>query len=69
MVGADFVDDSGAPDAARCTAFIDHARTEGRLLLMSTGAEGNTVRFMPPLVVTEEEMATALAAMAAALAA
>jgi len=36
---------------------------------MSCGAEGNVVRFMPPLVVREDEVDRALAAFDAALAA
>jgi 4-aminobutyrate aminotransferase len=69
MVGADFVDRDGAPDANRCAAVIDHCRKEGKLLLMTAGPVGNTVRFMPPLVVKEDEMTTALEAMEKALAA
>jgi 4-aminobutyrate aminotransferase-like enzyme len=48
---------------------IDHCRNEGRLILMTAGAIGNTVRFMPPLVVTKEEMSTALQALERAVAA
>jgi 4-aminobutyrate aminotransferase len=69
MIGADFVDADGHPDTARCTAVIDHCRNEGRLILMTAGAIGNTVRFMPPLVVTKEEMSTALQALEKAVAA
>ena len=48
---------------------IAHCRDEGHLLLMNAGTYGNVVRFMPPLVVTEAEVQTALDAVAAAVAA
>jgi 4-aminobutyrate aminotransferase-like enzyme len=54
-------------DAARLTAVQQHCLAEGRLLLMGAGADGRTLRWMPPLVVTEDEVDTALAAFAAAL--
>ena len=41
----------------------------GHLVLMSCGADGNVVRFMPPLVVSEAEIDRALAAFDAALSA
>ncbi len=64
MVAAEFRDPvSGAPDAARTAAVIAHCRTEGKLLLMNAGTWGNVIRFMPPLVVDEAEMAQALVAI------
>lgn len=69
MVGADFVDRDGRPDADRCNAVIRHSREESRLLLMSAGARGNTIRFMPPLTVTQEEVDVALEALGKAIAA
>jgi 4-aminobutyrate aminotransferase-like enzyme len=38
------------------------------VLLMSAGADANVVRWMPPLVVTDDEIDRGLAAFAAALA-
>jgi 4-aminobutyrate aminotransferase len=69
MVAIELTRADGSPDAARTNAVLAHCVRENHLVLMSCGAEGNVVRFMPPLVVSEEEIATALAAVDAALAA
>lgn len=69
MVGADFVDREGRPDADRCNAVIRHCREESRLLLMNAGARGNTIRFMPPLTVTQEEVDVAIEALGKAISA
>ncbi len=70
MVAAEFRDEvTGRPDAARTAAVIAHCREHGNLLLMNAGTWGNVIRFMPPLVVTEPEMAEALAAVTDAVAA
>ena len=53
---------TGAPDAARTAAVIAHCRDESNLLLMNAGTYTNVIRFMPPLVVTREEMALATTA-------
>ena len=44
-----------------------HALEEGRLILMNAGTNGATIRWMPPLVVTEAEIDQALLAFGAAL--
>ena len=68
MVAAEFRDpNTRAPDAARTAAVLGHAREHGKLLLMNAGTWGNVIRFMPPLVVDEDEMAVALAALGDAL--
>jgi 4-aminobutyrate aminotransferase len=54
-------------DAARMTAVQQHCLAHGRLLLMGAGADGRILRWMPPLVVTEDEIDEALAAFGAAL--
>ena len=59
--------DSGRPDAARVAAVARHCLTEGRLILMNAGTFGNVLRWMPPLVVTEQEVDLALEAFAKAL--
>jgi 4-aminobutyrate aminotransferase-like enzyme len=67
MVGCELVDPaSGAPDAARVNAVIEHCRETSRVLLMNAGTWSNVIRFMPPLVVSEDEIAQGLAAVAAA---
>jgi 4-aminobutyrate aminotransferase len=63
MVATEFAD-AGVAEAVR-----RHCLEEGRLLLMTAGTGGNVVRWMPPLVVDEREIAIALDAFAAALAA
>ena len=55
------------PDPARTNAFVAAARRRG-LLLGKGGMHGNCVRIAPPLIVTAEEVDTAAAAIAAALA-
>ena len=41
---------------ARTAAVIEHCLREGRVILMSAGSKGQVTRFMPPLVVTAEEV-------------
>jgi 4-aminobutyrate aminotransferase len=43
-------------DPARTAAVIGHCLREGRVILMSAGSKGQVTRFMPPLVVTAEEI-------------
>jgi 4-aminobutyrate aminotransferase len=54
-------------DAATATALIDACRDEGQLLLMAAGSDGNVVRWMPPLVVSEAEIDRAVDTFAAAV--
>ncbi|MDO8389153.1 MAG: aminotransferase class III-fold pyridoxal phosphate-dependent enzyme [Actinomycetota bacterium] len=61
MVGTEF------SDPARVAAITKHCLEEGRLILMNAGTYGNCLRWMPPLVVNEREIALALAAFGAAL--
>jgi 4-aminobutyrate aminotransferase len=61
MVAAQF------DDGARVAAIQQHCLREGHLLLMNAGTYANTIRWMPPLVVTEAEIAQALAAFGAAV--
>lgn len=61
MVGTEF------RDAARVAAIQKHCLDEGRLILMNAGTYGTNLRWMPPLVVTENEIDLALAAFAAAM--
>ena len=53
--------------AARTSAVVAHCRSEGKLLLMTAGSAGTTLRFMPPLTVSAEEIDLALAALDKAL--
>ena len=70
MVAAELTQADGSPDRGA------HERGDGALparrttsCFMSCGADGNVIRFMPPLVVSEDEINQALAAFDAALAA
>jgi 4-aminobutyrate aminotransferase len=53
--------------AARTSAIVSHCLREGKLITMTAGAAGTTLRFMPPLTVTAEEIDLALAALDKAL--
>ena len=52
--------ETGLPDTARVGAVIGHCLTEGHLILMSAGTYSQSIRFMPPLVVSEAEIDEAL---------
>ena len=67
MVAAELTGPDGKPDAARTAALMTHCLERHHLVLMSCGTDGNVIRFMPPLVVTEAEIDQALAAFGAAL--
>jgi 4-aminobutyrate aminotransferase len=43
-------------DASRVPRVIEHCLTEGHLILMNAGTYGSVIRWMPPLVVTAEEI-------------
>lgn len=61
MVGVSFEDGSVVPGV------LDHCLREGRVILMSAGTDGNIVRFMPPLVITSDEIDEGVNAFANAL--
>lgn len=69
MVATEFRHPDRTPDAARVAAIVAHCRTESRVLFMSTGAEGAVIRWMPPLVVSAQEIDLGVEAFAKALAA
>lgn len=54
-------------DPARMAAITRHCLEEGNLLLMNAGTYGTVLRWMPPLVVTEDEVDLALGAFAKAV--
>jgi 4-aminobutyrate aminotransferase len=58
---------SGLPAGDRVAAIASHCREQNRLLLMNAGTYGNILRWMPPLVVTEAEIAQGLKAFGEAL--
>ena len=67
MVAAELTGADGSPDAARTSAVMTHCLEDGHVIFMSCGTDANVVRFMPPLVVSEAEIETALDAFGAAL--
>ncbi|WP_037180901.1 aspartate aminotransferase family protein [Rhodococcoides fascians] len=66
MQALEFVDENGAPDAAAATRVQQTAISEG-LLLLTCGGFGNVVRIIPALVVTDDEVAEGLDAIARTL--
>ncbi|MCX0272079.1 aminotransferase class III-fold pyridoxal phosphate-dependent enzyme [Nocardia zapadnayensis] len=59
LVGSEFITPDGAPDRETATAAQQLAATKG-LLLLTCGAHMNVVRMIPPLIVSEAQIADAL---------
>jgi 4-aminobutyrate aminotransferase len=55
MIGAEFRREDRKPDRETAKAVV-HACQEDRLLLLTCGPWDNTIRFIPPLVVTESQI-------------
>nr|WP_219914531.1 4-aminobutyrate--2-oxoglutarate transaminase [Thalassobacillus sp. CUG 92003] len=55
MVAVEINDAEGRPDKTRTGAITSYANNNG-LLLLSAGVKGNIVRFLSPLVITDEEL-------------
>ncbi len=66
MVGVEFRTPERKPDKAAAKAVI-HACLEQGLILLTCGPYDNVIRWVPPLVVTAEQIDQALAVFAAAL--
>jgi 4-aminobutyrate aminotransferase len=67
MLATEIVDPEGCSDAARAAAILRHLLHEERIVAMSCGPFGSTVRWIPPLVITETQVDEALAAIDRAL--
>jgi 4-aminobutyrate aminotransferase len=67
MVGVEFSDGQGLPDKPTTKA-LQKACLEERLLLLTCGTWDNTIRFIPPLVATTEQINDGLARFERALA-
>ncbi len=65
MVATEFIK-NGRPDASTAKNVIAAARKES-LLLLGCGTFGNIIRWIPPLVVTQEEISIALGSFERAL--
>ncbi len=69
MVAAEFVDPAtGAPDAALTGRVAKAAIAEG-VIVLTCGTDGNIIRFLPPLSISDELLNEGLDVVAAALAA
>jgi 4-aminobutyrate aminotransferase len=67
MVGVEFTDSEGKPDKKAAKA-VQQACLEEHLLLLTCGTWDNTIRFIPPLVVTSEQVGDGLACFERSLA-
>jgi 4-aminobutyrate aminotransferase len=67
MVGVEFTTPQATPDKQTAKA-VQKACLEERLLLLTCGTWDNTIRFIPPLVVTTEQISEGLARFERALA-
>ena len=56
MVAAEFRTADGKPDADKCTQVINHCREHSKVLMMNASVYANIIRFMPPLIINEEEI-------------
>ncbi len=61
MVGVEIVDPiTGAPDATRTAAILGELFARHHIIAMSAGTFGNIIRWMPPLIVTEDQISMIL---------
>lgn len=67
MVGMEFTDSNGNPDKTTAKAVLK-AAIDRRLLLLTCGSYENTIRWIPPLIVTAEQIDDALGLFEEALA-
>ena len=64
MVAVEFSEPgTNKPDSDTCAHVVKHCREQSNVLTMNAGTWGNIIRFMPPLIVSEEEIDIALAAI------
>ena len=68
FVGADIIDEAGAPDGRRA-AWLVNALRERHVLISCTGPHAHTLKIRPPLVFTEAHVDQFLDAMESAMAA
>lgn len=67
MIGVEIVDADGAPSGKLARWVLDAAEDDG-LLLLACGAHGNVVRWIPPLIATQEQIDEGIEIFAGALA-
>ena len=57
MVGVEMTDPkTRQPDAAFAKQVITNSLEQGNMILMTCGTDANTVRWIPPLIVTEQQI-------------
>ncbi len=57
MVGVSLVEqESGRPDAALVQRVLGHLLEDSKIIAMSAGTFGNVIRWMPPLVISKEQI-------------
>jgi 4-aminobutyrate aminotransferase-like enzyme len=66
MVGVEFTDTEGKPDADRTTAVMNNCIAKN-LLILNCGSYKNVIRWIPPLVVNQVELDSALKIFESAL--
>jgi 4-aminobutyrate aminotransferase len=59
MIGIEFVDEKGGPSRVACEKVLDFCLQQG-LILINCAPERNVIRFIPPLIASDEEMDHAL---------
>lgn len=67
MLGCYMVDDAGQPDGPRAAALLKACEKRGLLLIRCGAYGGQVVRWLPPLIVTEQQVDEAVDTFAAAL--
>ena len=67
MIATEFTGEDGKPDAATAKA-VAQAALKQRLMLLTCGTYGNVIRWIPPLIVTREQLDEGLDIFAQALA-
>ncbi len=66
MIGLEFLDSTGQPDAERVEEIRSVCLSQG-LLLLSCGIDDNVIRLIPPLTLSDQELALALEVMEGAV--
>jgi 4-aminobutyrate aminotransferase len=69
MVAAEFTRPDGVPDSERADAVVARCVERHKVILMTCGTFSNVVRFMPALVVDEQQIDRCLGAFTDAVAA
>ena len=66
MIGIELVDGDGKPDPA-AFSHIQKYGVENGLFILDCGPEGNIIRFIPPLIVTKDELDRGIEILASAM--